>query len=60
MLRGASLRILVADAGKLGRTAFISVAGLESIDLLLTDAAADPEFVKALQTAGVRIELAEA
>lgn len=58
MLRGGAQRIVVADSGKLGRTALLAVAGLDSIDLLLTDTGADPQFVAAIQAAGVRVQLA--
>lgn len=47
--------IVVADASKFGQTAFAHIAGLESADILVTDAAPPADLQKALTSAGVRV-----
>jgi DeoR/GlpR family transcriptional regulator of sugar metabolism len=52
----ASQRVIaVADSSKLGRVAFGHICDLEAIDILLTDADADPQTVDALRVAGVDV-----
>lgn len=58
MLQGATMRVVVADSSKIGRTAMIAVAGLESVDVLVTDSDADPEFIAEVKELGVHVELA--
>jgi DeoR family transcriptional regulator of aga operon len=48
-------RIVLADASKLGKAAFARVAGLDEIDALITNAAADPDIVAELRGAGLKI-----
>lgn len=57
MLAGALQRIVVADGSKLGRTALVQIAGLNSIDLLITDRGADACTVAAFRTAGLQVFL---
>jgi DeoR family transcriptional regulator of aga operon len=47
--------VLLADASKLGRAAFVNVATADEIDVLVTDAAADHPTVRALSDAGVTV-----
>jgi DeoR/GlpR family transcriptional regulator of sugar metabolism len=59
MLAGASQRIVAADGSKLGRTALVQIAGLDGIDLLITDRDADVGTVAALRAAGLQVILPE-
>jgi DeoR/GlpR family transcriptional regulator of sugar metabolism len=52
----ASQRVIaVADSTKLGRVAFGHVCDLDDIDIVLTDAGADPQTVEDLRMAGVDV-----
>ncbi len=52
----ASQRVIaVVDSSKLGRVAFGHVCDLDEIDIVLTDAGADPERVEELRAVGVDI-----
>jgi DeoR/GlpR family transcriptional regulator of sugar metabolism len=53
--RASQRVIVVADSSKLGRVAFGHVCNLNEIDIVLTDAAADPEKVEGLRAMGVDI-----
>ena len=48
-------RIVLADASKFGKVAFMRVAGLEEVDALITDASADPDTVAELRSAGLEV-----
>ena len=50
--------IVVADAGKFGVESLVTFASLSSIDVLVTDAAPEPDLAAALQEAGVEVRLA--
>ncbi len=54
-LAAATRRVVLADASKLGRVAFVSVAACEDIDVLVTDAPKEHPTVEALTDAGVSI-----
>lgn len=47
--------VVVADATKLGKRAFARIRPIERVDVLVTDAEADPELVERFTTAGVRV-----
>ncbi|HIZ34612.1 MAG TPA: DeoR/GlpR family DNA-binding transcription regulator [Candidatus Ruania gallistercoris] len=49
--------VVVADASKLGRSAFARILGVDQVHTLITDDAADPEVVAALRAAGVEVVL---
>ncbi len=53
--KAAQRVIAVADSSKLGRVAFGHVCDLDDIDIVLTDAGADPQVVDALRMAGVDV-----
>jgi DeoR family transcriptional regulator of aga operon len=55
MATHAQRLIVVADGSKVGRLALAQVAETERIDLLVTDASADPEEVARLRGAGVEV-----
>jgi DeoR/GlpR family transcriptional regulator of sugar metabolism len=55
----ASQRVIaVADSSKLGRVAFGHICDLDDIDIVLTDAGADPQVVDDLRMAGVDVRCA--
>jgi DeoR family transcriptional regulator, carbon catabolite repression regulator len=58
MIQQASQTIVLADHTKLGVTDFFCIAGLEEIDLLITDQMPDKEFVKMLERFNVELILA--
>ncbi|KUJ47422.1 DeoR/GlpR family DNA-binding transcription regulator [Streptomyces sp. MI02-2A] len=47
--------VVAADSSKLGRRAFARICGVESVDTLVTDAAAGSDAVRAFEEAGVRV-----
>jgi DeoR/GlpR family transcriptional regulator of sugar metabolism len=47
--------VVVADATKLGKRAFARIRPIERVDVLVTDAEADPELIERFTTAGVRV-----
>lgn len=57
-LRAARRRIVVADGSKLGDIRLARVCGLDDVDLLVTDAAADPGVLEELRAAGLDVEAA--
>ena len=58
IVRAARRVVVVADAEKQGRELLVSFAPLTEIDVLVTDAAADPELAAALSDADVEVWLA--
>lgn len=55
----ASSVIVVADHTKLGRKTFAQIAALEAAHVLITDAGADPEMIREIERAGLRVITAE-
>lgn len=53
MLNSASKRYLLVDHTKLGRLALLKIASLTELDLIITDAGADPEVLAAWTAAGI-------
>jgi DeoR/GlpR family transcriptional regulator of sugar metabolism len=60
ILRQARESYLLADSSKLGRVAVGRVCALSAITAVITDADADPEVVRALEEAGIRVIVASA
>jgi len=60
MLRAARETIVLADHSKLLKVATARIAGLEAIHVLVTDHSADPEALRALTEAGLRVLVADA
>ncbi len=58
LIASARRTLAVADASKIGRTAFASICPLAMVDVLITDATASPEAVAALRDAGLEVVLA--
>ncbi len=59
LLKTAQRKILVADSTKFGRTTFASIAPLETIDMVITDADIEPEIVRALKQMRVQVLIAD-
>jgi len=59
ILQASQRRVVCADASKLGQVSLAHVCDLEDIDLLVTDAGAEPEIVAAMRDTGLDVELAE-
>jgi DeoR/GlpR family transcriptional regulator of sugar metabolism len=47
--------VVLADASKIGHVAFVSVAGLNVVDLLVTDASPDGDIIRAIKDLGVEV-----
>lgn len=58
MLARAARVVVVADGTKVGRATLARIAGLDAVDELVTDAAADPAELDALRAAGVTVTVA--
>jgi DeoR family fructose operon transcriptional repressor len=58
-MAGAAQRtVVLADSSKLGREHLVRFAAVDDVDVLVTDADADPEAVAALQDAGMEVVVA--
>lgn len=57
-LRRSSRKVLLCDSAKFNRLSLVQVAGLDSIDMLITDASPSGELAEALAKANVEIRLA--
>jgi DeoR/GlpR family transcriptional regulator of sugar metabolism len=60
LLRQAARCYVLADAAKLGAVAVGRLAPIAEVAGIITDAAADPEIVRALESAGTRVLVAKA
>jgi DeoR/GlpR family transcriptional regulator of sugar metabolism len=60
MIESAQRTIVVADAGKFGRSAFAHIVRLDAVETLITDRTPEPELGEALSTAGVDLVVASA
>jgi DeoR/GlpR family transcriptional regulator of sugar metabolism len=58
MLNSASKRYLLVDHTKLNRLALLKIASLSELDLIITDAAADPDVLAAWSAAGIEYLIA--
>ena len=59
LILNAHLKVVVADASKLGRTTFASVAPLSSVDVIITDREAPKEFLGELEVRGIEVIIAD-
>jgi DeoR/GlpR family transcriptional regulator of sugar metabolism len=57
--RAAKTRIALADHTKFGTQSFAYVGPIADIDVLVTDSATDPNYIKGLREAGVEVVVAE-
>jgi DeoR family transcriptional regulator of aga operon len=60
LVRTAARAVVVADSSKLGRRGFAKIGDLDLVTDLITDSAAPPDAVSALQRAGIRVHLVDA
>jgi DeoR family fructose operon transcriptional repressor len=58
MARAAQRTVVLADSSKLGREHLVRFAPVEDVDVLVTDADADPEAILELRTAGIEVVVA--
>lgn len=58
LARAAHTTVLLVDHSKLGARAPIRVGGLDLVDVILTDAGADPDDLRALREAGATVVVA--
>lgn len=59
LIERATKVVLVADADKLGETAFAQICPISKVDVLITDSLADPDHVQELREAGVEVLVAD-
>lgn len=59
MIHAARFAVVLADSTKLGLVTFAHVAGLDEVDLLVTDAGAPAGELQALRSAGLRVQVAD-
>lgn len=59
MLRRAGRRIVVADGSKIGVVALTRLCDIAEVDLLLTDATADPDVVAELTSRGLDVQITD-
>jgi DeoR family transcriptional regulator of aga operon len=57
MVTHAQRTIVVADGTKIGRLAMAKVAGIEHVDILVTDDTADPAALAEIERAGVTVHV---
>ena len=58
MARAAQRVIVLADSSKLGREHLVRFAGVDDVDVLVTDGEADPGVVAELETLGIEVLVA--
>jgi DeoR family fructose operon transcriptional repressor len=58
MVRAAQRTVVLADSSKLGREHLVRFAAVEDVDVLVTDAEADPASVAQLEDAGIEVVVA--
>jgi DeoR family transcriptional regulator, fructose operon transcriptional repressor len=59
VLKAARVSIALADHSKFGNQGFAYVGPITDIDILVTDSAADPQYLRPLREAGVELILAD-
>jgi DeoR family fructose operon transcriptional repressor len=58
LARQSSKVVLLADADKLGKTSAVRIAALDCVDVLITDARADPDVLARFEAVGVDVRVA--
>ena len=51
--------VAVADSSKLGKVTFAPICGIEAVDELITDSAADPDLVRRLRESDLRVTIVD-
>lgn len=59
IMRASRRRVVVADGSKIGQVSLVHLFGIPDIDLLVTDASADPGTVTALRERGLEVQVVE-
>jgi DeoR family transcriptional regulator, aga operon transcriptional repressor len=59
MVRASQRRVVCADSSKLGQVALAHVCSLDDVDVLVTDAQADPQIVTALRDTGLDVRIVD-
>jgi DeoR family transcriptional regulator of aga operon len=59
MVTHAQRVIVVADGSKIGKLAMAQVAGIEQVDLLVTDSSADSAALDEIRAAGVEVQVVQ-
>lgn len=59
LARQSSRVVLLADADKLERTSLVRIAGLDIVDVLITDARADVDVLARFEAAGIDVRIAQ-
>lgn len=57
MIENSNTTILLADSSKIGNVSFTRFAGLDEVDILITDQDADAEFLRDAKAKGVDVEV---
>ena len=57
--KAAKTRVALADHTKFGTQSFAYVGPITDLDVLVTDSATDPSYIKVLREAGVEVVIAE-
>lgn len=57
VMKAARYRVLVADGSKVGQVSLVHVYPADEIDLLITDASADPAVIAALRERGIDVRV---
>lgn len=60
MMQAADMTIVVADSGKFGRSSLARLCGLAEVSTVVSDDELDPQWIGRLQSAGVKLHLAQA
>lgn len=58
MARAAQRTVVLADSSKLGREHLVRFAAVDDVDVLVTDAEADPDAVRELEAGGIEVVVA--
>jgi DeoR/GlpR family transcriptional regulator of sugar metabolism len=58
LIESSARVVLAIESAKLDRTAMVTVAGLEAVDVLVTDAGADVDALEAYRAADVEVRFA--
>jgi len=58
MVRAAQRTVVLADSSKLGREHLVRFAAIEDVDVLVTDAEADPAQIAQLEESGIEVVIA--
>ena len=55
MVKAAQRVVVLADSSKLGREHLVRFAGVDDVDVLITDDEADPDVVTEIESHGIEV-----